>query len=75
MKNYKLVNFLSHKMNNQDFEKGMQNLYLTLEAQDYRGYGSKSIINWFDSDDSCAEIFTCIMYAFRFYSLNAALAV
>ena len=48
MKNYKLVNFLSHKMNNQDFEKGMQNLYLTLDAQDYRGYGSKSIINWYD---------------------------
>ena len=23
-------------MSNQDFEKGMQNLYLTLEAQDYR---------------------------------------
>lgn len=56
MKNYKLVNFLSHKMNNQDFEKGMQNLYLTLEAQDYRGYGTKSIINWFNSDDSpCAR--------------------
>ena len=56
MKNYKLVNFLSHKMNNQDFEKGMQNLYLTLEAQDYRGYGTKSIINWFDSDGrQCAR--------------------
>ena len=56
MKNYKLVNFLSHKMSNQDFEKGMQNLYLTLEAQDYRGYGTKSIINWFNSDDSpCAR--------------------
>ena len=56
MKNYKLVNFLSHKMNNQDFEKGMQNLYLTLEAQDYRGYGSKSIIKWFDTDGrQCAR--------------------
>ena len=56
MKNYKLVNFLSHKMNNQDFEKGMQNLYMTLEAQDYRGYGTKSIINWFDRNGSqCAR--------------------
>jgi len=57
IKNYKLVNFLSHKMNNQDFEKGMQNLYMTLEAQDYRGYGSKSIINWYDSETgtSCAR--------------------
>lgn len=52
IKNYKLVNFLSHKMNNQDFEKGMQNLYMTLEAQDYRGYGTKSIINWFDRDNA-----------------------
>ena len=56
MKNYKLVNFLSHKMNNKDFEKGMQNLYMTLEAQDYRGYGSKTIINWYDSDGrQCAR--------------------
>ena len=71
MKNYKLVNFLSHKMSNQDFEKGMQNLYMTLEAQDYRGYGTKSIINWFNSDDKqyCKRIYR-IMYAFRFYSLN-----
>ena len=55
MKNYKLVNFLSHKMNNKDFEKGMQNLYMTLECEDYRGYGSKSIINWYDNDTSCAR--------------------
>ena len=55
MKNYKLVNFLSHKMNNQDFEKGMQNLYMTLEAQDYRGYGTKSIINWYDRDTPSAR--------------------
>ena len=55
MKNYKLVNFLSHKMNNKDFEKGMQNLYMTIECEDYRGYGSKSIINWYDNDTSCAR--------------------
>ena len=56
MKNYKLVNFLSHKMNNKDFEKGMQNLYITLECEDYRGYGSKSIINWYDRNDTpCAR--------------------
>lgn len=52
MKNYKLVNFISHKMNNKDFEKGMQNLYITLECEDYRGYGSKSIINWYDNDSN-----------------------
>ena len=55
MKNFNLVNFLSHKMNNKDFEKGMQNLYMTLECEDYRGYGSKSIINWYDNDTSCAR--------------------
>ena len=55
MKNFNLVNFLSHKMNNKDFEKGMQNLYITLECEDYRGYGSKSIINWYDNDTSCAR--------------------
>jgi hypothetical protein len=52
MKNYKLVNFISHKMNNKDFEKGMQNLYITLECEDFRGYGSKSIINWYDNDSN-----------------------
>ena len=52
MKNYKLVNFMSHKMNNKDFEHGMQNLYMTLEANDYRGYGTKSIIDWYDNYDS-----------------------
>ena len=56
MKNFNLVNFLSHKMNNKDFEKGMQNLYITLECEDYRGYGSKSIINWYDRNDTpCAR--------------------
>ena len=55
MKNYKLVNFLSHKMNNKDFEKGMQNLYMTLEITDYRGYGTKSIINWYDRDTPLAS--------------------
>jgi len=51
MKDFKLVNFLSHKMNNQDFEHGMLNMYLTLECTDNRGYGSKPIIDWSDSDD------------------------
>ena len=46
MKDFKLVNFLSHKMNNQDFEHGMLNMYLTLECTDNRGYGSKPIIDW-----------------------------
>ena len=55
MKNFKLVNFLSHKMNNKDFEHGMQNLYMTLECEDYRGYGSKSIINWYDNDVQSAR--------------------
>ena len=50
MKDFKLVNFLSHKMNNQDFEHGMLNMYLTLECTDNRGYGSKPIIDWSDSD-------------------------
>ena len=52
MKNFKLVNFMSHKMNNKEFEHGMRNLYLTLECNDYRGYGSKSIIDWYDNYDS-----------------------
>ena len=46
MKDLKLVNFLSHKMSNQDFEHGMLNMYLTLECVDYRGYSSKTIIDW-----------------------------
>jgi hypothetical protein len=51
MKDFKLVNFLSHKMNNQDFEHGMLNMYLTLECVDYRGYSSKTIIDWSNSID------------------------
>ena len=51
MKDFKLVNFLSHKMNNQDFEHGMLNMYLTLECTDNRGYGSKQIVDWSDTDN------------------------
>ena len=51
MKDFKLVNFLSHKMSNQDFEHGMLNMYLTLEATDNRGYGSKQIVDWSDIDN------------------------
>ena len=43
---FNLVNFISHKMSNQDFEKGMLNLYLTLESYDYRGYSPQHIIDW-----------------------------
>ena len=51
MKDFKLVNFLSHKMSNQDFEHGMLNMYLTLECTDNRGYGSKQIVDWSDTDN------------------------
>ena len=46
MKNFKLVNFISHKMNNKDFEHGMKNLYMTLEINDFRGYSSKRLVDW-----------------------------
>ena len=43
--NFNLINFLSHRMNNKDFEKGMLNLYLTIESYDYRSH-NKQMINW-----------------------------
>ena len=57
MKNFKLVNFISHKMNNKDFEHGMKNLYMTLEINDYRGYSSKRLVDWYDNETgtSCAR--------------------
>jgi hypothetical protein len=48
MENYKLVNFISHRMNNKDFEKGMQNMYIALEIFDHREYSSNSIVDWND---------------------------
>ena len=47
--NFKLVNFLSHRMNNKEFEQGMQNMYSLLEAYDYRGYCRTSIVDWYNN--------------------------
>ena len=47
---FNLVNFISHKMNNKDFEQGMMNLYMTLECTDYRGYTNKTIVDWSSCD-------------------------
>jgi hypothetical protein len=63
-------------MNNKDFEKGMQNLYITLECEDYRGYGSKSIINWYDRNDTPCARPICLPKCMQLGStpLNQALA-
>ena len=46
LNDFRLVNFVSHKMNNKDFEKAMLNLYITVEISDYRGYANKTIVDW-----------------------------
>ena len=46
MNDFRLVNFVSHKMNNKDFEKAMMNLYITVEISDFRGYANKTIVDW-----------------------------
>jgi len=53
--NFNLINFLSHRMSNKDFEKGMLNMYLTIESYDYRSYNNNPMVNWHNYDNHVAS--------------------
>ena len=71
--NFNLINFLSHRMNNKDFEKGMLNMYLTLEAYDYRSWSKNSIVEW-NTNDYSYPITLASCMSLGSTPLNAALA-